>query len=140
MTTSKTLTRKELYDLVWSKPLATLAKEFSYSDTSLRKICIKHNVPLPQVGHWMKVKHNKKVVKKELPKGDNKEIIKFDKNGKLDDNAIHPNSERAIIKKDVESHKNLPLTVPEKITKSDPLIKEARADLKGKNTRFWSRY
>ena len=139
MTTSKTLTRKELYDLVWSKPLSTLAKEFSYSDTGLRKICIKHNIPLPLFGHWMKVKHNKKVSVKELPKGDNKVIIKFKKNGTLVDNAIHPNSERAIIKKDIESHKGLPLTVPEKITNSDPLIKEARADLRDKKAALWSR-
>ena len=37
----KVLTRKELYDLVWSKPLTTLSKEFAISDVGLRKICIK---------------------------------------------------------------------------------------------------
>ena len=32
----QTLTRKDLYDLVWSKSLSALAKEFLISDNSLK--------------------------------------------------------------------------------------------------------
>lgn len=31
------LTRKELYDLVWSEPMTTLCKRFGLSDNGLRK-------------------------------------------------------------------------------------------------------
>lgn len=130
----------ELYDLVWSKPLTTIAKDFFYSYSSLRQICIKNDIPLPQSGHWIKIKHNKKVIKKKLPKGENRIVLKFKKDGAIDDSFIHPNTERTIIQKELEEIKDLPLIVPEKITKSDPLIKEARTDLKGKNPHMWSRY
>lgn len=33
------LTRKELYDLVWSTPMTTLAGQYGISDNGLRKIC-----------------------------------------------------------------------------------------------------
>ncbi len=34
------LTRKELYDLVWSAPFTTLSKKYLISDVGLRKMCI----------------------------------------------------------------------------------------------------
>jgi hypothetical protein len=34
-----TLTRKELYENVWSQPVKTLAKEYGISDVGLKKIC-----------------------------------------------------------------------------------------------------
>lgn len=44
---SKSVTRKELYDLVWSTPMIKLAKEFNLSDNGLRKVCKKYNIPIP---------------------------------------------------------------------------------------------
>ena len=34
------LTRKELYDLVWSEPMTTICKRFGLSDNGLRKYSI----------------------------------------------------------------------------------------------------
>jgi hypothetical protein len=42
--------RTELYDLVWSKPMIHLAKEFGLSDVGLRKNCKKHDIPTPPLG------------------------------------------------------------------------------------------
>jgi hypothetical protein len=36
---STTLTRKELYELIWSKPMTTVAKDFGVSDVWISKIC-----------------------------------------------------------------------------------------------------
>ena len=36
---NKTFTRKQLYDLVWSKPVVKIAEEFGISDKGLAKIC-----------------------------------------------------------------------------------------------------
>lgn len=66
----KNLTRQELYELVWSKPFTTLAKEYNYSDNGLRKICTKHNIPTPNAGHWAKLRHGKPSPVKPLPKGE----------------------------------------------------------------------
>ena len=44
------LTRKQLYELVWSKSLTQLSKELEISDNGLRKICKKFDIPLPKMG------------------------------------------------------------------------------------------
>jgi hypothetical protein len=49
-----TLKRKELYELVWSEPLIKLSKKFGLSDNGLRKICKRHNIPVPGIGYWAK--------------------------------------------------------------------------------------
>lgn len=50
----RTFTRAEFHELVWTKPMTTLAKEFALSDVALHKVCRKHNVPTPPVGWWAK--------------------------------------------------------------------------------------
>jgi hypothetical protein len=44
-------TRQELFELVWSMPMTKLSKQFELSDVGLRKICVKHQIPLPLQGH-----------------------------------------------------------------------------------------
>jgi len=61
------MTRKELYDLVWSRPVTHIAREFGMSDVAIKKHCKKHNIPTPPVGYWTKIAHGKKVRKPRLP-------------------------------------------------------------------------
>jgi hypothetical protein len=49
-----TLTRKELYDLVWSEPMMRLARRYGLSDVGLAKICRKCDIPRPPRGYWAK--------------------------------------------------------------------------------------
>jgi len=51
----RTITRRDLYDLVWSKPISTLATEFGISDRGLAKVCGRHRIPVPPRGYWAKV-------------------------------------------------------------------------------------
>lgn len=48
------LTREEFFDLVWTKPMVQLAKEFGLSDVGLAKACKRHNIPRPDRGYWAK--------------------------------------------------------------------------------------
>jgi hypothetical protein len=48
-----------------------LAKDFNLSDNGLRKICKKHDIPMPNAGFWAKVKFGKKTTKIKLPKSKN---------------------------------------------------------------------
>jgi len=64
----KTYTREELYELVWSKPMIKLAKEFGLSDKGLSKKCKKHKIPVPPVGYWVKLQNGKRVIKAKLRK------------------------------------------------------------------------
>lgn len=51
----KDLTRKALYELVWTTPRTELAKRFSISDVALGKVCRQMNVPAPPPGYWAHV-------------------------------------------------------------------------------------
>lgn len=65
---SVALTREELFNLVWSKPMRVLAPEFGLSNVGLTKICRRHNVPTPGLGYWAKVEHGQKPRQATLPK------------------------------------------------------------------------
>ena len=47
------LSRKELYQRVWSQPLSIVAKELGVSGNALAKICNRLMVPYPPRGHWL---------------------------------------------------------------------------------------
>jgi hypothetical protein len=67
MTVARVFTREEFYELVWSKPMTHLAKEFAISDVALHKICRKHGIPNPPLGWWAKKAAGKKVKQTPLP-------------------------------------------------------------------------
>jgi hypothetical protein len=48
------LTRRAMYDLVWSRPMTKVAADLGISDVALKKICDKHRVPTPPRGYWAK--------------------------------------------------------------------------------------
>jgi hypothetical protein len=49
------LTREQLHQLIWSKPIHQLAAEFGLSDVGFAKICKRLNVPRPGRGYWAKL-------------------------------------------------------------------------------------
>lgn len=62
-----TLTRQELYEKVWSKPLIHLAQELGISDVGIAKMCKRHDIPRPPFGYWSKINNGHKVKKTPLP-------------------------------------------------------------------------
>lgn len=62
-----TFTREELYELVWSKPITHVAKQFGLSDVAVHKICKKHEIPTPPLGWWAKHAAGKPVKRTPLP-------------------------------------------------------------------------
>ena len=62
-----TLSRTALYDLVWTKPVSELAKEFGISDVALAKRCRAINIPLPPRGYWARVAAGQKPRRPALP-------------------------------------------------------------------------
>lgn len=133
------LSRKELHDLVWSKPMSKLANEYSISDTGLRKICIKHNIPLPMQGHWQKVKFGKETTQQKLPFIENDQVQINLETREEEKNSKDTYLSRYLrLKKEVENDKNLKLTVPDKLNKPHPLIIKVRDDLKDKEPGTWN--
>lgn len=65
---ARTYSRREFYDLVWSKPITHIAKDFALSDVAIHKICRKHEIPTPPPGYWAKRNAGKAAVQTKLPK------------------------------------------------------------------------
>lgn len=70
MKAKQTITREDLYELVWQKPMNKLAGEFGLSDVGLAKICTRLGVPRPPQGYWIKKEHGKTSRRPALMEGD----------------------------------------------------------------------
>jgi hypothetical protein len=55
------ITRKDFYDLVWSKPLKLIGEDLGLSYSELKKISKEYKIPLPENGFWTKKSFNKDV-------------------------------------------------------------------------------
>lgn len=131
------LTRKELYDLVWKNPLSKLAKKYNLSDNGLRKVCKKLDIPLPKNGYWQKIQFNKKVVIDKLPDNNNVETsitLKFRENSETVISG--EGNELNQLAKEIKATLKDVLLFPEKLTKPNQLIIDAKNDLKTKKPSF----
>lgn len=61
------LTRKALYNLVWSEPMMTLSARFQISDVALKKTCARAGIPTPERGYWAKKDAGKGVFQAAFP-------------------------------------------------------------------------
>ena len=52
---ARIFTRSQFHDLIWSKPLRTVAREVGVSDVAVRKVALRAGLPLPPQGHWNRV-------------------------------------------------------------------------------------
>ena len=131
METTK-LTRKELYDLVWSTTISKILEKYALSNDGFKKICKKYEVPLPPNGYWLKLKHNKPFKKEILNldfEGNNEIEFTIREEGSIINIDQSP---LTILTKQILSDKNAPLKIPEKLTKPDILIAQTK-DSKSKN-------
>lgn len=121
------LTRKELYDIVWSTTLSKLTQEYAYSNDGFKKICKQFDIPMPDGSYWSKLKFNKKFKKEKLNPVFNsvdKIILAIREEG----NPINiDNTPLTIRTKEIESDPKAPLIVPEKLTKPDILIQNTKS-------------
>lgn len=67
-TEERKIPRDELYELVWSEALVTLAPKLGLSDVGLAKACRRLEVPIPWRGYWQKKEAGHKVKRTPLPR------------------------------------------------------------------------
>ena len=60
-------TRKQLYDLVWSQPMRTVAANLGISDAALAKHCKRADLPVPSRGYWARKQAGKPTILIALP-------------------------------------------------------------------------
>lgn len=59
--------REALYNLVWTVPMAKLAREFQLSDRGMAKLCKREGIPVPPRGYWAKLAAGHAVKQTPLP-------------------------------------------------------------------------
>jgi hypothetical protein len=60
------LTREELYNVAWAKPMTEVAQDFQISDRAMAKMCARKQVPVPPRGYWAKKNAGQSVPKLPL--------------------------------------------------------------------------
>src|SRR5580765_5656451 len=109
----KKFTRQELYELIWSESMVALSKQYNISDTGLRKLCARMEIPIPLQGHWQKVKHGKVPQKKPLSSnysGDSKVTLELREPGSGGSTGFQ--SPLTILHNQILNDHSLTLTVP----------------------------
>jgi hypothetical protein len=130
----ETITRKELYDLIWSEPISIIAKRYNISDVGLRKICIRKNIPVPDRGHWTKVRFGYKVRKKKLPKYTDEDKIELSIAFADNSGTPSPRAQLNALEKEIQNDPDLLTLVPDRLSDPDPLIKQAKISLADKKS------
>lgn len=103
-----TMSRTELYELVWTTPMRKLAASFGMSDRGLAKCCKKHKIPCTPRGYWTKLKWGDEPTRKPLPPLDDPCL------GTV---VIHRQQRAPFVYKEVEE-----IPVPETLEASHPLV------------------
>lgn len=73
----KTISRKKLFEKVWSKPMIAISKEYGLSDVGMAKLCKRHNIPRPPRGYWARIASGQMPHKAVLPQPDNDVTIQI---------------------------------------------------------------
>ena len=55
------VTREELFRQVWARPVMQVARDYGISNVALKKICKRHDIPVPGRGYWARRAAGKKV-------------------------------------------------------------------------------
>ncbi|MCX6254383.1 MAG: hypothetical protein NTV31_07890 [Bacteroidia bacterium] len=133
------ISRIELYEMVWKEPLVSLSRKYSISDNELRKICKKMKIPLPPNGYWQKIRYGKHVQITKLPSYDGEREISLYIRDKQEINMDPYISPHKRLKMEILRDLKPFLEVPERLSSPDKLIMEAR-DCLNDNNRNHSRH
>jgi hypothetical protein len=126
------LTRKVLYDIVWSTTLSKLTQQYSYTNDGIKKLCKQFEIPMPDGSYWSKLKFNKKYKKEKLNPifgGVDKIVLTIRQEG----NPINVDQTPLTIRtKEIQNDPNAPLIVPDEIIKPDILTIQTKQYWQGK--------
>lgn len=74
------ISRKDLYDVIWSVGMTRAAKKLDIPYHNLKKACVDHDIPLPTQSCWSKLyMGNEKPSQPELPNVEDNVVITMKK-------------------------------------------------------------
>ncbi len=71
---NESYTRSAIFDLVWAKPMIHAGADIGLSGTGLKKLCLKHEIPVPPQGWWAKRAAGHMLKSPELPEASNERL------------------------------------------------------------------
>lgn len=77
------ISREELYELVWSKPMTKIAEQFDVSSSYMGRVCAILNVPRPERGYWAKQAVGKAPTRVPLPDAQPGDQLSWSRTGEL---------------------------------------------------------
>lgn len=128
-----TLTRNELYKMVWTEPLTIISRRFHVTYSDLREIYRDLNIPIPESAHWSKLQWGKSVKVIELPDDNTclNEIELFEKEpGDSDILPANPANTEV-------GNTEYQFKVPSRLTNPDILITKAREYFEAVHKHDW---
>lgn len=132
MSEERVLSRQELFDLVWSRPIRDLAREFKLSDVGLAKTCKRYRIPRPERGYWQKMAVGKAPKKPRLPAApdgvtDQVRFVLHEDPPPRPEPVIPPQSLEWI-----ERERAARIVVPEHVARYHSLVRNAKESLEAK--------
>jgi hypothetical protein len=115
------ITRKELYEQVWTEPITKLSKRYGVSDVGLAKICSRNFIPRPPRGYWAKKQAGKDPGRNPLPQGNTDKIIEI----KAHPFKVCDSQMKEVAVKEIGSKEHDRIVVPETLRKPHPLVKQS---------------
>lgn len=140
------LTRKQIYDMMWTDGVGNTEKALGLKQTELKMICEKFEIPRPSSGYWTSLKLGKQVEKIALTSSNN-DAGMININDYITKKKTFKQSIQVKSTKDAEGKYQtgeLPLydldinplyKVPDVLYAKDPLILDTKAILREKNFR-----
>jgi hypothetical protein len=122
-----TISRQDLYDLVWVAPLVNIAKRFGISDVGLAKICRSYHIPLPGRGYWAKLEAGQTLPRPALPVTGESWMERIDFNGSFKPASEVDASEIPEVREELLTSNKI--TVPEVTAELHPIVASAQRAL-----------
>jgi len=121
-----TITRQDLYDLVWKESMLSLSKKYAISGNGLKKKCKALRIPFPGLGYWAKLQFGKSGGK--IPP------LRPFKDGQLVTLYLRePNNptyeSRRNMAKQLVADESLVMTIPEELVNPDKLVMAVKEDI-----------
>lgn len=110
------ISREEIYQLVWSKPMTKVSEQFEVSGSYMARVCTMLNVPRPERGYWAKLAAGKAPPPALLPEARPGDQLYWSRESELRSPPKPPQS--------VQRRTDVPTKVPRKGTHE--LIRGAR--------------
>lgn len=125
-TESPTLTRSQLYELIWTTPRRRLAQQYGLSDVGLSKLCRRHDVPQPPRGYWAKLAVGKAPPRARLPHPERDPPIDL-RSLTAAESARREKYQRDRDERKAWAERLEPVAVPERMNRPHPLVKATQA-------------